>query len=174
MEFISAKGEAVADNLVPMQPPEYGAHHFYERIFPSLGATSALLALIGAMAFAIWAALGSTIALAFALIGLALIAIWFQSAIHLVTCDGKKLRVNEAEIELYLVGDINSLQKNEWRERIGANFNPTAFHAHRFWMKSGVAISIRDSKDPHPEWIIGTNQPDQLKAALTGPIRPPG
>ena len=173
MQFISAKGEAVADNLGLMQP-EDGARHFYERIFPSFGATSALLAFVGAMAFAIWAALGLTIALAFALIGLALLAIWFRSAIHVVTLDGKKLRVNEAEIQLHFVSDVDLLEENEWRRRIGEDFNPSAFHAHRFWMKSGVAISIRDSKDPHPEWIIGTNQPDQLKAALTGPIRPHG
>lgn len=139
---------------------------FQETIYPSLGVTAALLALDVAMAFALWAALGEVSALAFLLLAIILSSLWWQSAIHRISLDSEFLTVNQARIERRFLGATESLDSENWSRRIGVDFDPRDFHAHKFWIKSGVEIAIVDPKDPHPHWLVGCRRKNDLAAAL--------
>jgi hypothetical protein len=139
---------------------------FRERIYPSLGVTFALLALVLATSFAIWAALETIIAIAFALVATVLASIWWVGAIHKIEFDGDWLRVNHARIEVKHLFTPVFLDGQQWRQRLGADFDPALFHAHRFWMRSGVEVSLRDERDPHRGWLIGSREGRRLVSAL--------
>lgn len=139
---------------------------FRERIYPSLGVTFALLALALATSFAIWAALETIIAIAFALVATLLASIWWVSAIHRIELDGDWLRVNDARIEVKHLLNPVFLEGEQWRQRLGANFDPALFHAHRFWMRGGVEVLLQDERDPHRGWLIGSRDGERLVRAL--------
>ncbi len=139
---------------------------FRERIYPSLGVTFTLLALVLATSFAIWAALETIIAIAFALVATLLASIWWVSAIHRIELDGDWLRVNDARIEVKHLLNPVFLEGEQWRQRLGANFDPALFHAHRFWMRSGVEVLLQDERDPHRGWLIGSRDGERLFRAL--------
>ena len=139
---------------------------FRERIYPTLGVTFALLALVLATSFAIWAALETIIAIAFALVASLLASIWWVGAIHKIELDGDLLRVNDARIKVGHLANLQLLQGEEWRRRLGADFDPALFHAHRFWMRSGVEVSLEDERDPHTGWLIGSKEGERLVKAL--------
>lgn len=142
---------------------------FRERIYPSLGVTFALIALVFATSFAIWAALETIVALSFALIATLLASIWWIGAIQKIDFDGVWLRVNDARIEVRYLNQPVALDNEEWRRRRGSQFDPALFHAHRFWMRSGVEISVNDERDPHPGWLIGSKRAKELAQLISNP-----
>ena len=146
---------------------------FRERIYPSLGVTFALLALALATSFAIWAALETIIAIAFALVATLLASIWWVGAIHRIELDGDWLRVNDARIEVKHLLNPVFLEGEQWRQRLGANFDPALFHAHRFWMRSGVEVLLQDERDPHGGWLIGSRDGERLVRALVEALGTP-
>lgn len=131
---------------------------FQERITPSIGVTVSLLALDIAIAFALWAALGERIALVVLILALVLCAIWWWSAIQRIFVDDEILQVNQARIPLSLLREVEPLDQEAWRVRIGVEYDPRIFHAHRFWIRSGVQITLEDPRDPHPAWLVGTRR----------------
>ena len=144
-----------------------------ERIFPSFGATASLLALLTASSFAIWAALDFVIAATFFLLGSIFISLWWRSAIHRVSVRDGWLHVNEAAIELRYISAAAPLEVDQWQRRRGVDFEPALFHGHKFWMKRGVEISLNDSRDPHPGWLIGSRRPQALAEAINQQINQP-
>ncbi len=139
---------------------------FRETIYPSLGVTFSLIALDLAMTFALWAALGETLALAFLLVALILSSLWWRSVIHRTSLDNEFLYVNQARIERRFLGRAEALDSVRWSKRVGVDFDPRLFHAHKFWMKSGVEVEIADPQDPHPSWLIGSKAESELAEAL--------
>ncbi len=139
---------------------------FKETIYPSLGVSFSLMALDLAMAFALWAALGETIALSFFVVALILSAFWWRSAIHRISFDGETLRVNRARIERRYLGECQSLDAAQWKRRLGVDFDPRFFHAHKFWIKSGVEVEIKDVRDPHPSWLIASRVPEEFARVI--------
>lgn len=139
---------------------------FKETIYPSLGVTASLLALDLAIAFSLWAALGETSALAFFLIAIILSSLWWQSRIHRISLDSEFLTVNQARIARSFLGKAEPLDSESWKRRIGVDFDPRLFHAHKFWIKSGAEIAIVDPRDPHPRWLVGCRRERDLAAAI--------
>jgi hypothetical protein len=140
---------------------------FYsEQILPSVGASLALISLAIATSFTLWAALGNFAAAGLLITSLIFIALWWQRAIHKITIDKDFLYVNQAKIEREYLGTVKVLERESWLISRGMKFDPRAFHAHKFWMKSGVEIEILDSRDPHPHWLIGSKRPQELRDAL--------
>jgi len=144
---------------------------FRERIYPSIGVSFALLSLVLATSFAIWAALETIISLAFALVATSLASIWWIGAMQRIDFDGKWLRVNDARIEVRFLSDPKALDRDAWRSKRGPEFDPALFHAHRFWIGSGIEVSVNDERDPHPGWLIGSKKPNELVEAIWGAIR---
>ena len=139
---------------------------FKETIYPSLGVTISIIALDIAMAFALWAALGEVSALYFLVVAIMLSAAWWRSVIHRTTIDREFLHVNQARIEHRFLSSVEDLDAIKWRKRVGMDFDPRLFHAHKFWMKSGVEVLISDPRDPHPSWLIGSKAPLKLAEAI--------
>lgn len=143
---------------------------FRERIYPSIGVTFALLALVLSTSFAIWAALETIIAIAFAFVASLVAATWWVGAIHRIEFDGRSLQVNHARIGVEHLVDPVILEGERWRRRLGAEFDPALFHAHRFWMRSGVEVTLIDPRDPHTGWLIGSREGERLSKALAQAI----
>lgn len=139
---------------------------YNEQILPSVGASFALISLAIATSFTLWAAVGDLPAAGLLLISLILITIWWRRAIHKITIDKDFLAINQAKIERKFLGSVTILERGDWLIARGVKFDPHAFHAHKFWMKSGVEVEILDSRDPHPSWLIGSKRPQELRDAL--------
>jgi Protein of unknown function (DUF3093) len=144
---------------------------FEERIFPSLGTIAALLALLIASAFAVWVALGTVIAGAILSLGFIFIFLWWRGAIHRIRIEENFLYVNDAKIEASYISTVRSLGEDAWRKRRGVDFDPALFHAHKFWMRSGVEITLDDPRDPHDGWLIGSKHYDELAASISAMLR---
>ncbi|NCZ73340.1 MAG: DUF3093 family protein, partial [Actinobacteria bacterium] len=43
---------------------------------------------------------------------------------------------------------------------------PTAHLALRFWVKTGVKITISDHRDPTPYWLLSSRKSDEIVRAL--------
>lgn len=140
---------------------------FSERTFPSIGVSFALAGLVLAATFAIWAALDEVIAATFALIATVLAILWWRSAIHRVEFDGKWLRVNDARVEVRYISRCAGLDHEDWSRRRGVDFDPALFHAHRFWSKSGVELTLDDPRDPHTGWLFGCRDYERLEGVIT-------
>jgi hypothetical protein len=140
---------------------------YRERILPSLGTTLALLGLVLATSFAVWVALGNLTAGVFALLGSFFALLWWRGAVHQIRVQDGQLRVNDAVIELQYIAKVTPLERDQWRDRRGVGFDPALFHAHKFWMKSGVEVTLHDPRDPHPGWLVGSHEPVRLAAAIS-------
>lgn len=143
---------------------------YSERIYPSAGVTLALLALDSSIVFAIWASLDEAFAIVTASVALSLSILWWLSAIARIEVRAGKLRVNQAEIDIGILTAVQVLKGDSWRRSRGSDFDPRLFHAHKFWMKSGVELTLNDVRDPHPGWLVGSNRCDELGALLLGMI----
>jgi hypothetical protein len=143
-----------------------GQPSFKERIYPSLGATLALMALDLSMVFAIWAALDQMFAFFSAIVVLSLSVIWWIAAISKIDLRDGTLYVNDAKIQVAFISDVRSLTEEAWRARRGVDYDPRLFHAHRFWVKSGVELTLDDPRDPHSGWLIGSRKVEELRDAI--------
>ena len=140
---------------------------FSERIYPSVGVSLALLALDFSIVFAVWAALDLFFAIVIALVVLSLSLLWWFKAIARIEVRAGTLQVNQARIEIRLLKGVQALTGEPWRRRRGADFDPRLFHAHRFWMKSGVEFTLDDPRDPHPAWLVGSKRNQELSALVS-------
>lgn len=139
---------------------------YSERIAPSLGATLSLIALIASITFAIWVALGLVIAVSLALMATIFAGVWWVRSIHNIELGHLWLRVNDAKVQTQYLGEIEILERSEWKSECGINFDPMAFHAHRFWHRTGLKAGLLDGRDPHTAWVIATKNPVALAKAL--------
>jgi hypothetical protein len=143
---------------------------YRERIFPTVGVTSALFALVLSTSFAVWAALETVAAVSFASLATLFAILWWRSAIHRVIFDGTLLSVNDAKIEIKFIARISALDEKSWQRSRGVDFDPDFFHFHRFWMKKGVTIEITDSRDPHTGWLVGSKNPEELAKVIAARV----
>jgi len=109
------------------------------------------------LVISIWAALGNNSAL----ISLAVVTaalVWIYSATALaIEVDNNELRVGKAHISLSLIGDCIDLDNEANRRVRTRDANPQAFLAIRFWAPRGIQLTIIDTKDPTPYWLISSN-----------------
>lgn len=144
---------------------------FYrERIYPSLGVTASLFALLLSTSFAVWAALETVAAVSFASLATLFAILWWRSAIHRITFDGTLLSVNDAKIDIAFIAGISALDEKSWQRQRGVDFDPAFFHFHRFWMRKGVAIEVKDSRDPHTGWLVGSKDPEGLAKVIAARV----
>lgn len=139
---------------------------FRERIYPSVGATLALLALDLSVIFAVWAALDQIFAIFTAIVVISLSLFWWIAAIAKIEVRDGTLYVNDAKIEVALLRSVRVVIGESWRARRGVDYDPRLFHAHKFWMKSGVELTLDDPRDPHPGWLIGSRRAEELSDAI--------
>ena len=125
-----------------------------------------LLFLSGSLSIAIWAALGNTWAeVSFLAQALGLIFLWQSTPLEIeVTAD--LLRVGPARIERKYISAVTSLTSEEMRILRGPKINTAAYMQIRFWISTGVKITISDPQDPTPYWLVSSKKAHQLAGAL--------
>ncbi len=115
---------------------------------------------------AVWAGLGNTSALIAAIISSAFTAYLYSISTLRISVERDSYSVGRATIEKKYLGDIRVLTAEEFRSLRGPGINPGAFHAFRFWIKCGLQVEIKDSRDPTPYWLVSSKSPEKLREAL--------
>ena len=118
------------------------------------------------LVISIWAALGNDAAL----ISLALVTaglVWIYSASTLIIeVNNEELRVGKAHISLSLIGDCIDLDNEAIKRVRTRDADPRAFLAIRFWTSKGVRVTINDTRDSTPYWLISSNAGAELIRAI--------
>ena len=125
-----------------------------------------LLFLSGSLSIAIWAALGNTwaeVSMLTQLVGLLFLS---QSTPLQIEVTADLLRVGPARIERKYISGVTSLTSEEMRILRGPKINTAAYMQIRFWISTGVKITISDPKDPTPYWLVSSKKAHQLAGAL--------
>ena len=125
-----------------------------------------LLFLSGSLSIAIWAALGNTwaeVSMLTQLVGLLFLS---QSTPLQIEVTADLLRVGPARIERKYISGVTSLTSEEMRILRGPKINTEAYMQIRFWISTGVKITISDPQDPTPYWLVSSKKAHQLAGAL--------
>jgi hypothetical protein len=140
--------------------------HYREVIRTPLWLLAIVYFFMLSLVISIWAALGNNSAL----ISLAVVTaalLWIYSATALaIEVDNKELRVGKAHISLSLIGDCLDLDNEAIKRVRTRDANPQAFLAIRFWAPKGIQVTINDSKDSTPYWLISSNAGAELIKAI--------
>ena len=115
-----------------------------------------VLGLDFSIVIALWAGLGNNAALIGLITTVGLSIFFYQFTSLTIERDGNVLRVGGAAIELQYLGEIEVLDRQQMQHFLREGFNPRAFYAMRFWVKAGIKISIVDSRDPTPYWVLSS------------------
>jgi hypothetical protein len=117
---------------------------------------------------AIWAGLGNDAAALGVVVTVALTIFFFLFTSLNISTDDETLTVGRAHIEKKFIGKSEILTRNQLTSVLREGFNPAAFHAVRFWIKTGVKIEIHDSRDPTPYWIVTCKKAAELDRWIKG------
>ena len=115
-----------------------------------------IVAVPGAVAWAVTGAAVALMATLFLTYGAALVSVedgWF--------------RAGRARVELRFVGEVGPLDAETTRLVAGRDADARAYLLLRPYRKKAVKVSLRDPADPTPYWLVSTRRPDALAAALT-------
>lgn len=115
-----------------------------------------IVAVPGAVAWAVTGAAVALMATLFLTYGAALVSVedgWF--------------RAGRARVELRFVGEVVPLDAEATRLVAGRDADARAYLLLRPYRKKAVKVSLNDPADPTPYWLVSTRRPDALAAALT-------
>lgn len=139
---------------------------YREVIRPPLWVLAFIYFLFLSLVLAIWAALDNRSALiswiASTLAIFALAYIWRRE----IVVESGELRVGKAHIELRYIAGCEALTGEQMRLLRTRDADPAAYLALAFWMPSGVKISLNDSRDPTPYWLISCKKSEELTRTL--------
>lgn len=139
---------------------------FREVIRPPFWLLAFIYFMFLSLVVAVWAALGNFSALV-ALIGLtfALFIIAIRSKSEVIVNENELL-AGGAHIELKYLGDIETLSRDQMRLLRTRDADPAAFLAIKFWISTGVKVTLKDQRDPTPYWLISCKKMEELKHTL--------
>jgi hypothetical protein len=118
------------------------------------------------LVIAVWAALGNFSALITFIaltITLLAIAIMAKSEVRVIE---DELVIGNAHIGVKYFGDVEILDKNAMRLVRTRDADPAAFLAIKFWISTGVKITLKDQRDPTPYWLVSCKKGKELKNTL--------
>lgn len=125
-----------------------------------------LLFLVASLALAFWAALGTRWGvISGAVIFLGLLFASQITALEIEVSD-QELRVGSAHIEQKFLGEVEVLEAEDMRQWRGPRADPAAYLALRFWIATGIKVTVNDPNDPTPYWLISSKKAHALAAAL--------
>ncbi len=139
---------------------------FREVIRPPLWLLTFIYFMFLSLVIAVWAALGNFSALV-ALIGLtiALLVIAIRSKSEVIVTNNELL-AGGAHINVKYLGDIETLSRDQMRLLRTRDADPAAFLAIKFWITTGVKITLNDPRDSTPYWLVSCRKMDELKRIL--------
>lgn len=93
-------------------------------------------------------------------------ALGSYGAAQIVVADGE-LRVGRAHIDGRFLGGARALDPEESRRVAGRDADARAFLLLRPYLKQAVLVTLTDSADPTPYWLVGSRHPERLADALS-------
>ncbi|WP_300078243.1 DUF3093 domain-containing protein [Propioniciclava sp.] len=108
-----------------------------------------------------WVSLGAALTVA-VLVAFALSSF---SATEIVV-DAAGVRVGRSMLEWDYVGRVEVLDAAAADHLLGARADARAHVVQRPWLREGVRISVEDSADPHPYWLVSSRTPARCAAAI--------
>ena len=139
---------------------------FREVIRPPLWLLAFIYFMFLSLVIAVWAALGNFSALvSLLLLTSALFVIAIRSKSEILVSGGQ-LQAGGAHIDVKYLGDIETLSRDQMRLLRTRDADPAAFLAIKFWVSTGVKITLNDQRDPTPYWLISCKKMDELKNTL--------
>ena len=139
---------------------------FREVIRPPLWVLTFIYFMFLSLVIAVWAALGNFSAMVSFIgltIALLIIAIRLKTE---VIVNENELLAGGAHIELKYLGDIETLSRDQMRLLRTRDADPAAFLAIKFWVPTGVKITLKDQRDPTPYWLVSCRKMEELKRIL--------
>jgi hypothetical protein len=139
---------------------------FKEVIRPPLWLLAFIYFMFLSLVIAVWAALGNLSALVtFIALTIALLAIAVMAKSEVrVTQD--ELVIGKAHIGVKYLAGVEILDKNAMRLLRTRDADPAAFLAIKFWLSTGVKITLNDPRDPTPYWLVSCKKGKELKSIL--------
>ena len=139
---------------------------FKEVLRPPIWVLAFIYFLLLSLVIAFWAAFDNRVAFVtflMATIAVIYIAISMRSTISI---DGQELRIDQAHIEVKYLGGVEQLTSSQMRLLRTRDADPAAYLAIKFWLSTGVKITIADPRDPTPYWLVTSKRGDQIAALL--------
>lgn len=134
---------------------------------PPLRTLAFIYFLLGSLVIAIWASLPSPAALISFIASLIFLALAGKSLTSKITVENAVLIVGKAHIETTYISEVTTLDKEEMALERTRRIDPAAHLALKFWIAKGVKITLKDSRDPTPYWLVSTKDGEKLKAAIS-------
>lgn len=139
---------------------------YKEVIHPPLWLIAFVYFLFLSMVLSIWAALGNTPAIiTFGLSTAWLVDLYFRTSLKIEVSESE-LRIGKARIDRHYIGETVALTGKEAKLIRTRDADPAAYLAIRFWTSKAVKMQVSDDRDPTPYWLITSNNPQALAAAL--------
>ena len=139
---------------------------FKEVLRPPIWVLTFIYFLFLSLVIAFWAAFDNRVAFVtffMATVAIIYIAIAMRSTI---TIDGQELRIDQAHIEIKYLGGVEKLTSSQMRLLRTRDADPAAFLAIKFWLSTGVKITISDPRDPTPYWLVTSKRGEEIAALL--------
>jgi hypothetical protein len=133
---------------------------------PPLRTLAFIYFLLGSLVIAIWAALPAPAPLIAFIASLILLALSAKSLTSQITVGNGVLSVGKARIETSYIRKVTTLSKEEMALERTTRINPAAHLALKFWVNTGVKITLNDSRDPTPYWLVSTKNGEKLANAI--------
>ena len=140
--------------------------HYKEVIHPPLWLIAFVYFLFLSLVISIWAALGNTPAtITLGLTTAWLVDLYYRTSLK-IEVNENELRVGAARIDRQYIGKAIALTGDEVKLLRTRDADPNAHLAIRFWTSKAVKMELSDDRDPTPYWLITSNNPKALEAAL--------
>lgn len=94
----------------------------------------------------------------------ALAILWIFSPV--IEVNNGVLRVGNAQIEATYIGPVAAFRGEDARHEKGPGAHGLAWMNLRPWIDPVVKITVLDSDDPIPYWLVSTRRPEELISAL--------
>jgi len=139
---------------------------FKEVLRPPIWLLAFIYFLLLTLVIAIWAAFDTSAAVS-ALIAATIALIYAAVAMRSsISIDERELRIDRAHIDLKYIGGVDVLNTSQMRLLRTRDADPAAYLAIKFWISTGVQITVLDPRDPTPYWLVTSKRGDEIAALL--------
>jgi len=137
---------------------------YHEKLFPALWLVLALGLFVPAsllIFFPLSPLLGAVVG----------VALWWGSVAILwifsprIRIDNESFRAGKAQIDHRFISAMEAFRGEDAREQRGVKLDARAWLVLRPWIGPVVKITISDSQDPTPYWLVSSRHPDRLISA---------